>query len=86
MIPAHAEIEDLDRNTIRANWNGLLDLLDRQLPQTEARSEFTPFAETTADFAAPLSRVTSYIHILRQTETYWDSAFQLYSGALFLQR
>jgi hypothetical protein len=85
VIPKQALVNKLDRNTNRTNWNSLIELLNQQLPQTTAWSDFTPFAETTADFAVPLRRITHHIHVLRQTDSYWDPAFQLYSGLIFLR-
>jgi tetratricopeptide (TPR) repeat protein len=75
----------LDRSTLRAHWNGLLNLLDRQLPHTVVWSDFTIFGETAADFAAPLGRLPAQIELLRETDRHWDPAFQLYSSLLFLR-
>ncbi|MBW4691599.1 MAG: tetratricopeptide repeat protein [Lyngbya sp. HA4199-MV5] len=74
-----------DRHTIRTNWNQLMALLDRQMPYTETWSQFTPFAESAADFTVPLLRLKSHIHLSRQTDSYWDSAFHLYSSLVFLR-
>ncbi len=83
VIPKQAPVNKLDRGTIRTNWNRLVDLLSQQLPHTATWSDFTPFAETTADFAIPLRRLKSHIHLLRLSDSYWDPAFQLYSGLIF---
>lgn len=86
VLPQQALVDELDRHTIRTNWNGLMNLLDRQLPDTLVWSDFTTFAETAADFAAPLSRLKAHVHLLRQTDTFWDPAFHLYSTLIFLHR
>lgn len=86
VIPPEADIDPLDRTTLRTHWNSLMELLDRQLPRTERWSDFAAFGETAAEFTVPLGRLTPHIQILRQTESHWDSAFELYSGMLFLQR
>lgn len=75
----------LDRSTLRAHWNGLINLLDRQLPHAVVWSDFPSFGETAADFAAPLRRLPAHIELLRETDRHWDSAFQLYSSLLFLR-
>jgi len=85
VIPKQAPVNKLDRGTIRTNWNKLIDLLNQQLSHKATWSDFTPFAETTADFAIPLRRLKSHIHLLRQSDCHWDPAFQLYSGLIFLQ-
>lgn len=83
VIPKQVGVDPLDRGTIRTNWNYLMNLLHRQLPNVPAWSDFTAFAETAADFASPLKRVNPHINLLRRNESYWDPAFQLYSGMLF---
>lgn len=79
------ESETIDSSTIRIHWNQLLDHLNHQLPQAPVWSEFTAFGETAADFAGPLGRLTSHIQILRQTDSFWDPAFELYSRLIFLR-
>ncbi|PSB29322.1 tetratricopeptide repeat protein [Stenomitos frigidus] len=85
VVGTQAAIDPLDRNTIRTNWNQLMALIKRQTPQAETWSNFTPFAETAADFTVPLLRLTSHIHLSRQADSYWDSAFQLYSSLILLR-
>jgi len=84
-VANQATIDPLDRNTIRTNWNQLMALLVRQLPHAKTWSQFTPFAETAADFSAPLLRLKAHIHLSRQADSYWDSAFHLYSSLVFLR-
>ncbi|XGV99054.1 MAG: tol-pal system YbgF family protein [Leptolyngbya sp. BL-A-14] len=85
VVANQASIDVHDRNTIRTNWNQLMALLDRQMPHAETWSQFTPFAESAADFTVPLLRLKSHIHLSRQTDSYWDSAFHLYSSLIFLR-
>jgi tetratricopeptide (TPR) repeat protein len=86
VIPKQAMVGLHDRNTNRTHWNSLMDLLHRQLPEVPTWSNFTPFAESAADFAIPLRRVEPYVDVPRLTDYYWDPAFQLYSGTLFLRQ
>ncbi|HEY9617792.1 MAG TPA: tetratricopeptide repeat protein [Microcoleaceae cyanobacterium] len=71
-------------NTVRRNWNRLIALLDRHLPQTPVWSEFQVFGESTTDFALPLSRLNPHIHLFRDRDCYLDQAFHLYSSLIFL--
>ncbi|MBW4579300.1 MAG: tetratricopeptide repeat protein [Tildeniella nuda ZEHNDER 1965/U140] len=84
-VGAQATIDAPDRNTTRTNWNQLMALLKHQTPNAEAWSQFTPFAQTAADFTVPLLRLKSHIYLSRQEDSYWDSAFHLYSSLLFLR-
>ncbi len=84
VIPPQASIDELDRNTIRTNWNHLITLLNQQLPDCPVWSEFTAFGETASDFAAPLRHVKSHINLLRRNDSHWDPAFHLYSSMIFL--
>jgi hypothetical protein len=84
-ISTQAASDALDRGTVRTNWNQLMALIKQQTPHAETWSHFTPFAETAADFAVPLLRLKSHIYLSRQTDSYWDSAFQLYSSLIFLR-
>jgi len=76
----------LDRDTIRTNWNALLQRFDRHIPQTPIWSDFTTFGETAADFTVHLLRLQSHIRLSRATDSYWDAAFHLYSGLAFWRR
>jgi tetratricopeptide (TPR) repeat protein len=80
-----SSVRSLHQTTTRKNWNNLLDFLNRQLPQKPVWSDFTHFAETAVDFREMLSHLPSHINLSRQEDTPWDSAFQLYSGLLFLK-
>ncbi len=71
------------QNTIRINWNNLLNYLKTKLPQVKIWSDFTPFAETILDQTEVLHQIESHIHIFRREETSWDTAFQLYSCLIF---
>ena len=82
VIPEQAPVNAFDRATVRTNWNSLMGILQQRSPQAVVWSDFTPFAESAADFAVPLGRLKSHIPLMRQSETHWDSAFQLYSSLL----
>jgi hypothetical protein len=73
------------QTTTRNSWNHLLDLLDQELPQIPVRSEFKTFAETAMDFREMLGHLPSHIDLFRREETFWDPAFQLYSGLTFVK-
>lgn len=77
---------NVHHDTIRQYWNELTKGLNQQLPETLRQSLFTPFAETTEDFAAVLDRLPSHINLARSTDCYLDAAFHLYSTLAFLQR
>ncbi|MBD2445634.1 tetratricopeptide repeat protein [Nostoc sp. FACHB-152] len=70
-------------NTIRINWNQVLNWLEQQLPQVKLWSDFTPFAETILEQTELLSNITPHIHLFRREQSNWDAAFQLYSGLVF---
>ncbi|MEA5565192.1 tetratricopeptide repeat protein [Anabaena sp. UHCC 0399] len=71
------------QNTMRINWNNLLDLLTQYLPQVKRWSDFTPFAQTVLEQTEMLGNIQSHIHLFRREKTYWDPAFHLYSGLIF---
>ncbi|AFY53452.1 hypothetical protein Riv7116_0871 [Rivularia sp. PCC 7116] len=71
------------QNTIRINWNNLLNYLKTKLPQVKIWSDFTPFAETCIDQTDVFNKIQSHIYIIRREKTNWDTAFQLYSGLIF---
>jgi tetratricopeptide (TPR) repeat protein len=85
VISKQAAVDRNDRNTTRTNWNNLLALLNRQMPNQPVWSDFTSFAETAEDFDVPLSRLKSHIHLPRTSDSHWDPAFQLYTGMIFLR-
>lgn len=70
-------------NTIRINWNQVLNWLEQHLPQVQVWSDFTPFAETILDQTELLSNITPHVHLFRREQTNWDAAFHLYSGLVF---
>ncbi|MBV6625708.1 MAG: tetratricopeptide repeat protein [Rivularia sp. (in: Bacteria)] len=71
------------QNTIRINWNNLLNYLNSKLPQVKIWSDFTTFAQTCIDQTDVLNKIQSHIQIIRREQTNWDTAFQLYSGLVF---
>ncbi|WP_017652164.1 tetratricopeptide repeat protein [Fortiea contorta] len=73
------------QNTIRINWNSLLNWVKQQLPSVKVWSDFTPFAQTVLDQTEMLGSIQSHIHLFRREETNWDPAFHLYSGLIFLK-
>jgi Tetratricopeptide repeat len=74
------------QNTVRINWNNLSNWLDKQLPHVKIWSDFAPFAETALDQNEMLSNIQSNVHLYRKEASNWDSAFQLYSGLIFIRR
>ncbi len=73
------------QNTIRINWNNLLNYLKTKLPQVKTWSDFTPFAETMLDQTEVLHQIESHIHIFRREKSSWDKAFGLYSSLIFVK-
>ncbi|MBF2066345.1 MAG: tetratricopeptide repeat protein [Calothrix sp. C42_A2020_038] len=73
------------QNTVCINWNNLSKWLDQQIPQVKVWSDFTPFAETAIDQKEMLSHIQPHILLFRREASYWDSAFQLYSGLVYLK-
>ena len=84
-LPDRRGTNALDHYTVRTNWNQLMDLLDQHLPSARVRSDFTPFAESAADFSVQLLRLNDHIKLFRSENSYWNPAFHLYSSLLFLQ-
>ncbi|HEY9669335.1 MAG TPA: tetratricopeptide repeat protein [Coleofasciculaceae cyanobacterium] len=74
-----------DPGTTKKNWNNLLNFLNQTLPKIPVWSDFKTFAETAMDFREMLSHLPSHIDLFRREETFWDPAFQLYSGLVFLR-
>jgi hypothetical protein len=66
-------------------WNQLVRYLKKQTNHVTVWSDFTPFAETVLEFAEPLRQINPRLHLLRQEETPWDAAFELYSSLAFLK-
>ncbi|MFB2967757.1 tol-pal system YbgF family protein [Aerosakkonema sp. BLCC-F183] len=71
--------------TNRRNWNRLSDFLNSRLPHAKVLSDFTSFAETALDRSELLDTIPPHIELFRRAESYWDPAFQLYSGLVFLK-
>lgn len=69
--------------TTRMRWNMLTQFLGDRLAAVPCRSDFTSFAETTQEHFAFLQDFPTHINLLRKAPTYWDAAFQLYSGLIF---
>jgi tetratricopeptide (TPR) repeat protein len=69
--------------TTRMRWNVLTQFLGDRLAAVPSRSDFTPFAETTQEHFAFIQEFPTHINLLRKSPTYWDAAFQLYSGLIF---
>jgi hypothetical protein len=74
------------QTTNRDNWNHLASYLKQKLAAVPLWSDFKPFAETTADFYELLPMVNPHLDLLRIEDTYWDTAFQLYSALIFLEK
>lgn len=78
--------------TARLQWNSLMQVMVKYLPQTPLWSEFTPFGETVlqeakivADSRDLFGAIRPHIDIFRRAETDWDLAFALYSGLVFFR-
>ncbi len=69
--------------TTRMRWNLLTQFLGDRLTTVLSRSDFTPFAETTQEHFTFLKDFPTHINLLRKAPTFWDAAFQLYSGLIF---
>ena len=74
------------QNTIRINWNHLLDYLNSNLTQVKIWSEFTNFGQTILDQIEVLQHITSHINLVRKENSNWDCAFHLYSCLIFVKR
>ncbi|BAB73307.1 tetratricopeptide repeat protein [Anabaena sp. FACHB-709] len=73
------------QNTIRINWNNLLDWISLHLAEVRIWSDFTHFAETVLEQKEMLENLQSHVHLYRREKTNWDPAFHLYSGLIFIQ-
>lgn len=76
----------MDQNTSWANWRQLTALWNHARPGLTTWNEFTSFAETSFDFKEPLEGVTPRINLFRREDSYWDTAFMVYSGLAFLRQ
>jgi hypothetical protein len=72
-------------STIRANWNQLQAMLDQSLNHIPLWADFTSFAEKALEHLDFVEGLNSYIDLLREAESTWDQAFQLYSSLIFLE-
>lgn len=80
--------EKIDKlSTSRENWQKLLDRVQAQIAQAPHQvphwKEFTPFAETALGYPDLLEKIPAHLQLVRRQPSLWDSAFQLYSGAIF---
>jgi tetratricopeptide (TPR) repeat protein len=73
------------QNTIRINWNNLINYLNSKLIQVKIYSDFTTFAQTCIDQTDVLNKIQPHIHIIRRQKTNWDIAFELYSCLVFIK-
>ncbi len=71
-----------NQNTIRLNWNNLMNWIEQELPQLNVWSDFNPFAQTVIDQTEILNQIPSHINLFRKENSYWDTAFHLYSGII----
>jgi hypothetical protein len=72
-------------STNRIRWNQLLYFLDNCLVTVPVWVDFSQFAETALEPLMLVRGLQSRIHLLRKAPSYWDQAFQLYSGLVFVQ-
>lgn len=79
--------------TTRLQWNRLMQVMVKNLPQIPLWSDFTPFgemvlqeAQVVADIRDLFGAIRPYIDIFRRAETDWDRAFALYSGLVFFRQ
>jgi hypothetical protein len=80
--------EKIDKlSTSRENWQKLLDRVQEQIAQVPHQvphwKEFAPFAETALGYPDLLEKIPAHLQLVRRQPSLWDSAFQLYSGAIF---
>jgi len=76
----------LHQNTIRINWNSLLNWLALQLPQVKVWSDFPQFADTVLEQTEILDKIPAHIHLFRRENSTWDGAFQLYSALVLVHQ
>jgi tetratricopeptide (TPR) repeat protein len=70
------------QSTIRMRWNLLAGFLGDRL-NVPMDSDFTPFAENAQEHFTLIKNFPAHIDLFRKAPTYWDEAFQLYSGLIF---
>jgi hypothetical protein len=74
---------DFLARTSHENWQRLLNQIFGRTVQAKMYSEFTVFAETAMDYPELLDKINPHLNLLRDRESYWDRAFQLYSSLIF---
>jgi hypothetical protein len=74
-----------NKNTIRNNWNSLMKWVQQDLCQIKTWSDFQPFGKTVLDQIEVLNQIASHLQLFRREKTNWDSAFDLYSGIVFVK-
>lgn len=83
--PSPQEPAQLAQVTKRINWNRLLHYLNQNL-SVPLWSDFQVFGDSALDLIDLFSAgFATHIDLFRQTQSNWDSAFQLYSGLLFVR-
>ncbi len=78
--------QQLEQTTAWENWTKLISSINKYKKELPRWSEFTPFAESVRDFQTSLASIEPRSSLLRREDSYWDIAYQLYSGLLFLQK
>jgi hypothetical protein len=67
----------------RENWQELIEQVNHHLPSARHWNEFTPFAETALQYPDTLNKLPAHLQLVRRQPSFWDQAFQLYSGSIF---
>ncbi len=75
----------IGESTSREKWNHLNQILNKRLSNTPKWTEFQGFGETAKEFHQILKQIQPNLKLARRHETYWDAAFELYSGLIFLK-
>lgn len=82
LTPAQGIEVAADQETSWANWRQLLAVFNHCRPGIPVWSDFTPFAETVIEQTDVLEKINPHLDLFRREESYWDQAFQLYSGLI----
>jgi hypothetical protein len=85
MEPKPGTINKIDLTTVHIHWQQLMQVLNRFLAGVTTRSDYTIFANSSADFELSLLRLRAYSPLVRTSETFFDPAYHLYSCASFLK-
>lgn len=80
-LPQADAIPDTAIST-RPQWNGLTSYIRQQI-QVPTHHRFTQFGESALEYLELLPSMPTYIHLNRKEPSYWDTAFQVYSGLHF---